>query len=229
MSRSAGPKLQHWSEWTRKLAGNRNFDIPKSVRRHWKPIAIVLFLIATIIPSLAYAKPLNFDVSLSTGEVWSGYCCGSLAYRTSFYGWDTSKALASLLMVTNSSWVGPNEIYLTLWHQPKLDRVTLYFQSSATSLGEVTWKDGGIVPLWNSTMGERPSVLTSQDPRTGALSFQKLAYPEYGFSILLEFSSQDEVILTVEIGLTGNWMFGVQYYQGRVSLPVRPNQISQTV
>lgn len=221
------PKLQQWSDWMREL-GSLKFRIAESTRRHWKPIAIVLILIATVLPSLVYAKPLNFDVYLSTGEMWSGYCCGSLAYRTNFYRRDTSKALASLLMVTNSSWLSPNEIYVNLYHVPKLDSVTLHFQSSSTLLGEVIWKDGGIVPLWDSSMGERPRVSMSQDRRSGVLSFQRVAHPDSGFAILLEFSFPNEIVLTLEIDLSDAWAFGVQYYHSRVSLEVTPNQFGQS-
>lgn len=85
MSLSEKPKLQHWGKWLKEFAGSLEFQIAESTRRHWKPIAIVLILIATVFPTLASAKPLKFDVSLSTGGEWAGYCCGALAYRTSFY------------------------------------------------------------------------------------------------------------------------------------------------
>lgn len=206
----------------KELAGSLKFHIAKPARRHWKPIAIVLILIAAVLPALASAKPLKFGVSLSTGEIYSGYCCGSLVYRTSFYGADTSRALASLLIVTNSTWLASNEIYVYLWHLPKLDSVTLQVQSS-TSLDEATWKDGGYVPLWDSSMGERPRLSVSQDPRIGTLSFQKVPHPEASFALLLEFSSRNEILLTVEFGLSDVWTFGIQYSHGNLSVSVIPN------
>lgn len=77
-------------------------------------------------------------------------------------------------------------------------------------------------------MGEAPRVSMSQDQRIGVLSFQKIAHPDMGFALLLEFSSRNEILFTMVIGLSNVWAFGVQYYHGRVSLEVTPNQVGQS-